>query len=249
MLEQPEQNSDLNLSIQNYDGPLDLLLALIKEKKMDIFDINLTELASAYLNLINKLKDTNIDLASEYLVMAASLIQLKARMILESPQEKATVEKEKSLILKQLIEYQQFKNISQKLRNKESERQDIFIKKPENYEEYAKPIDESRLDGNSDAIKLIIALRKMFERSYARKMRETTIGTFKMTPAERRLEIIAIFKEHAKPTFEMIFSVPSLNHFVLTILTLLDMARKQEVILSQDDQYSNITITKGVINV
>lgn len=244
-----ENNQELNLSIQNYDGPLDLLLELVREKKMDIFAIDLAELASAYLKLINKLKDSDLDLASEYLVMAATLIQLKARMMLENPEDKVEVEQEKAVILKQLIEYQQFKNIAQKLRTQEKERKSIFIKNAEDQLLYAAPPDPSRLDGHADAIKLIIALRKMFERNYARKLRETTLETFQLTPAERRLEIIALLKKYPQPTFEMVFTVPSMEHFVLTILTLLDMARKQEVILKQDKQYDNIIITKGEINV
>lgn len=241
-----ENNFELN--INNFDGPLDLLLELVREKQMDIFEIDLAELATDYVRLISNLKDTNIDLAAEYLVMATTLIQLKAKMLLELPENKKEIEQEKQDILQQLIEYQQFKKIAEKLRDKEEERNKFFIKEPEDYKRYEQPQDESKLDGKSDAIKLIMHMRKMFERIHANQLKETTIKKFNLSPAERRLEIIEIFKKITNPSFEDIFSVPTINHFVVTMLTILDMSRKQEIKLSQEGQFGDIQIIKGVIN-
>ena len=241
-------SSEVELQIENFEGPLDLLLSLVKEKQMDIFSIDLAELANSYLKLIDSLKDTNLDLASEYLVMAASLIQLKAKMVLDDPNSKKQVEEEKSDLLRQLSEYQQFKKISRELREKEDKRSNIFIKDVSSYDNFQYEIDESKLDGKSDAIKLIMAMRKMFERTNARKLKETTIEKFNLSPAERRIELIQLLNNNDNPTFDQIFSVPSMNHFVVTMLTLLDMSRKQEIILHQDQQFGKITIKKGVIN-
>lgn len=241
------EDRDIQLSIENYDGPLDLLLELIKDKKMDIFDIDLAELATEYLQIIDSLKDTDIDLAGEYLVMAATLIQIKARSLLEIPDDEVMKE-EKGDILKRLVEYQQFKQVAEKLKSQEVSRHDIFIKNTEDYEEYQAPDDPSILDGHIDPVKLIIQLRKMFERRNAQMLRTTTIEKFNLSPAQRRLEILALIKEKPNFGFEDIFSVPSMNHFVLTMLTILDMSRKQELILAQDEQYGDITIKKGVIN-
>ena len=242
------REEELNLQINNFEGPLDLLLSLVKDKQMDVFEIDLSELASKYLELIDSLKEHDIDLASEYLVMAATLIQLKAKMLLENPAEKEIISKEKEEILKQLVQYQQFKKISYELREKEAKRKNIFIKDTESYEPFQPEIDESKLDGKSDAVKLIIALRKMFERVNAKRMRETTIEKFNLSPADRRIELLELFKKKEEPSFEEIFSVPSMNHFVVTMITILDMARKQEVKLNQNEQFGTITIKKGVIN-
>lgn len=238
---------DIQLSIENYDGPLDLLLELIKEKKMDIFDIDLAELATEYLAIIDNLKNTNIDLAGEYLVMAATLIQIKARMLLEIPNDKE-VEEEKSDILSRLVEYQQFKQIAQQLKEKEVLRRNIFIKGPEDYEDYQLPDDPTLLDGHVDPVKLIIQLRKMFERRNAMALRETTIEKFNLSPAQRRIEILDLIKTNPNFGFDEIFSVPTINHFVVTMLTVLDMSRKQELVLTQKEQYGDIIIKKGVIN-
>ena len=240
-------DKDIQFSIGNYDGPLDLLLELIKEKKMDIFDIDLAELATEYLNIIDNLKNTNIDLAGEYLVMAATLIQIKARMLLEIPNDEE-VEEEKSDILARLVEYQQFKEIAVKLKEKEMLRRNIFIKGPENYDYYQLPDDPTLLNGHIDPIKMIIQLRKMFERRNAMILRETTIEKFNLSPAQRRIEIIKLIRANPNFGFSDIFSVPTINHFVVTMLTVLDMSRKQELVLTQKEQYGDIIIKKGVIN-
>lgn len=242
------QREELNLKLNNFDGPLDLLLSLVKDKHMDVLEIDLAELATEYLKMIEVLKDQDIDLASEYLVMAATLLQLKAKMLLERPDQKEEVKKEKEDILRQLAEYQQFKKISSELRSKEELRKGIYIKTASDYTPYAYQVDESKLDGKSDAIKLIIALRKMFERVNASKLRETTIEKFNLSPADRRIELIKLFKTKQEVTFEDIFSVPSMNHFVVTMLTILDMSRRQELILTQDEQFGEIRIMKGQID-
>ena len=239
---------NLNFKLENFDGPLDLLLSLIRDKKMDVLEVNLAELATEYLKVMDILKSENIDLASEYLVMAATLLQIKAKTLLMDPKKENELTKDEDEILRQLAEYQRFKKISEDLREKEKERRNIYIKTSENYDEYQLPIDETKLDGQSDAVKLIMTLRKMFERTNAQKLRETTIEKFNLSPAERRLEILEILKKNKTPSFEEIFNVPTINHFVVTVLTILDMSRKQELIISQDDQFGNITFKRGEIN-
>ncbi|WKX02225.1 segregation/condensation protein A [Candidatus Mycoplasma mahonii] len=241
-----EQN--IELQINNYEGPLDLLLSLVKDKKMNIFDIDIAELATAYLQIIDLLKEKNIDLAGDYLVMASSLLHLKTKMLLDDGDKKNKIEKEKHDLLSQLAEYHQFKMVGQELRDKELRRKNIFIKEASDYDNYQLVPDESILDGHSNPIKLIEVMRKMFERINAQKLREVSIEKFNLSPAERRLEIIKLFNEKEKRTFVEIFNVPTIDHFVVTMITILDMSRKQELILAQDEQYGNITITKGVIN-
>ncbi|MCK5806974.1 MAG: segregation/condensation protein A [Mycoplasmataceae bacterium] len=241
--------SDKNdIKINSFNGPIDLLLELVKDKNLDLFDIDLSVLATEYVRIVSDLKDTDIDLASEYLVMAATLIQLKAKMLLDRPDEKVEVEKEKGDLLKQLIQHQQFKNVAKVLREKETSRKDLYIKSNEDYKPFETPQDEAKLDGKSDAVKLIMQMRKMFERVNAQQMRQTTITKIDLSPAERRLEIIEIMKDTDTPTFEALFTLPTLEHFAITMLTILDMARKQELIIEQDDQFGEIRFKKGVIN-
>lgn len=240
--------NDINFSLGDFNGPLDLLLELIKKKNVDIFEVNMVELATQYLKIIEDLQAKDIDIASEYLVMASELLYIKARLILADPEVEEEVQEDKLRILRLIAEYQEFKTISQTLKEKEKSRWDIYIKKPSNVDNFIREIDDAALDGFGTTYKLISILRKMFERTFAEKLRMIKLETFNLSPSERRIqirEIIDKLNSNIIP-FEKIFSVPSLNHFVITLISVLDMSRKEELVLEQENQFDEIIIKKGV---
>ena len=240
--------NDMNFFLGDFNGPLDLLLELIKKKNVDIFEIDLVQLATQYLKIIEDLKAKDIDIASEYLVMASELLYIKARLILADPEIAKEVEEDKMRILRLLAEYQEFKNISQELKLQEEKRKEIFIKKPSNVDEFELEVDEAALDGFGTTSKLIKTLRKMFERIHADKLRKIKLETFNLSPSERREQIRKIIDQLKQDTipFELIFNVPTLNHFVITLIAILDMSRIEELILEQSKQFDEIIIRKGV---
>lgn len=239
---------DKNFSLGDFNGPLDLLLELIKKKNVDIFEVNMVELATQYLQIIENLQAKDIDIASEYLVMASELLYIKSRLILADPQVEEEVQEDKMRILRLIAEYQEFKSISQTLRSKEKSRWDIYMKKPSNVDEFVKEIDEAALDGFGTTPKLISTLRRMFERTFAEKLRKIKLETFNLSPSERRTQIREIIDKLNSDTipFNLLFSVPSLNHFVITLISILDMSRREELSLEQNQQYDEIIIRKGV---
>lgn len=235
----------LNFDLENFSGPLDLLLSLIKKKNFDIFEVNLVELATQYLDLIDKLSKNDVDVASEYLVMASELLYLKVRLILADPEEQAQVEEDKNELLNLLAQYEQFKKISLELKQKEAQRKLIFIKEAEDTSQFEKEVDESFLGESGNPIKLIITLRKMFEREYAEKLKKIKVDTFNLTPGERKEQIRELISNNDEITFKLLFSVPTMNHFVITLIAVLDMVRKEELILEQQKQFDTIYISKG----
>lgn len=236
---------NFDIKLDDFDGPLDLLLSLVQDKKISVFEINMAELATQYLQIINNLKDSDINIASEYLVMAATLIQLKSKLLLNSPEEKDEVEIEKSNLLQQILEYKQFKEVSKTLKEKEELRDDIFIKEMSNLDQFILEKDNSKLDGTSNPVKLIMILRKMFERRFAQKLALAKLDTFKLTPKDQEGYIKNIFDNYENVTFDQIFNLPSLNHFVITLLALLDMARRQIIIIEQDEQFAELRFKRG----
>ncbi|TNK92235.1 segregation/condensation protein A, partial [Mycoplasmopsis pullorum] len=168
-----------------------------------------------------------------------------AKMILSDPVEKVQVEEDKNLILQRLAEYQEFKKISQALREQETFRKDIFIKTMSDLDDYIVDKDDTKLDGHSNPLKLIVTLRKMFERVYAQNLRVTKLKTFNLTAKDQEFYIRDLFKNRDEVSFEEVFSVPSLNHFVITLLALLDLSRKQEIVIQQDSQFDKIKLFKG----
>ncbi|MGL4343382.1 MAG: segregation/condensation protein A [Metamycoplasmataceae bacterium] len=239
---------DYTFSLNNFNGPLDLLLSLIKKKNISIFEVDLLELATQYLEIIEEMSKKDIDIASEYLVMASELIYLKARLILANPEEKEEVEEDKNKLLQLLAEYEEFKKVSFILREQEKKRQDIFIKEANDLSQFIKEIDESVLEGNGNPIKLIIVLRKMFERTFADRLKKIKLESFSLSPSERKIEIRKLIDKNPNNiTFELLFSVPSMNHFVITLIAILDMVRKEELVLQQNHQFDTINISKGAM--
>lgn len=237
-------NSSIEFSIKNYNGPLDVLLELIKKEQVDIFDIDLLELTTQYLKFIESLDEDDLDDASEYLVMATILIQLKARMLLDIPEEKEEVEIDKKKLLKRLSEYQQFKQIADKLRDKELQRQATYIRPALDLDEFITDDESARLDGHSRPLTLVVALRKLFERRNLLTLATTTLETNNISPAEREDEIRELLKNKESLKFDDIFHVPTLKHFFITLLAILDMSRKQEIIIEQKTEFGEIIIRR-----
>lgn len=235
----------ISFKLDNFDGPLDLLLALVKEKNIDIFDVDLIELTNQYLEIIKNLKPNDFDMASEYLVMAATLIHLKARMILQDPEVEEEVRKEKKRLLEQIAEHQKFKEIGITLREKEYDRQNLYEKEPEDLSDFIRETDDSVLDGHANSSRLIAVLRKMFERTYAEIIRNVTITTVAVSPEEMKKRIIKLFSERDEVSFKEIFSVPSAGHFVITLLAVLDLARQQIIKMEQDEIDGLIKFSRG----
>ncbi|QNM93703.1 segregation/condensation protein A [Mycoplasma sp. Pen4] len=240
--------SEYTIKLSQFDGPLDLLLSLIKDKKISIWEVNLVEVANQYLQIIRNISSEEIDIAGDYLVMAATLVKIKSSLVGKEEMQPEEVEeslKEKAKLIQQLVEYQQFKEIKEALKTFESDREDMFIKAPSNVEDFIVDTLDERLDGYSNPIKLISVLRKMFERVYAQHLRTTKLETFNLSPGDQFPFIKGLLKKHEQLTFEMVFSQPSMNHFVVTLLAVLVLAKQQILKIEQTEEFGEIIITRG----
>ena len=127
---------NLDIRISEFEGPLDLLLHLIKESKMDILEIEIESITEQYLKYIEQEENLNLEIASEYLVMASELIEMKSRMLLPKSSSDEEVEEEedpREELINRLLEYQAYKEITKALKEKEESRQKFYTKAPENY--------------------------------------------------------------------------------------------------------------------
>ncbi|MCV3753262.1 segregation/condensation protein A [Mycoplasma enhydrae] len=242
-----DENQDKHIfRLANFDGPLDLLVTLIKDKNISIFEVDLYDLATQYLEIIKHIESYEIDIASEYLVMAATLLQLKARMLLQDPEVEEEIKQEKKRLLEQIAEYEKFKEISILLREQEEKRQKLYSKEPEETEGFERELDTSILDGHSNSSKLVVTLRKMFERTYSELVRNITISTIAVSPEEQKQRIIEMFKHKDSLSFIEVFHVPTIGHFVITLLAVLDLARQQILVMEQLEDEGTITFKKGI---
>ena len=131
----------MEFRVDGFEGPLDLLLHLIKENKMDIFDIEINLITEQYLKYINNLEKVNLEI-SEYLVLASELIEIKAKMLLPKKKQEMEIEEEdpREELVNKLLEYQAYKEISKDLKEKEELRSEIYTKAPEKYNNYQEAI-------------------------------------------------------------------------------------------------------------
>ena len=156
--------------IDDFEGPLDLLLHLVKEHKMDLLNIKLEIIIDEYLEFIQKMEDMNLNVASSYLVMASELLELKSKMLLPRNEEEVDEEDtntEERLIMR-LQEYEKYKEMTDQFRLLEEERREIYTKIPENLKEYSEdtlPNSDLSLDDLVEALKKLLE-RKELDRIY-----------------------------------------------------------------------------------
>ena len=140
---------EMTFIIDDFEGPLDLLLHLIKEKKMDLLNLKMEVIIDEYLNFINKMEKLNLDIASSYLVMASELIEMKSRLLLPRVVDEETEEDPQENLVNRLIEYQKYKDLTSNFKELEQERKMIYTRLPENLKEYS---EENKMINNSDII-------------------------------------------------------------------------------------------------
>lgn len=236
----------MDLKLEVFEGPLDLLLHLIKENKMDIFDIEIESITRQYLDYIHKMKEQNLDIASAYLVMASELTLIKARMLLPRPKvdEEETEEEDPRVeLVARLLEYQAYKEITKTLKENESKRQEIHTKLPENINNY---IEENTVITGEGSIDLLVdAFKKFLVRKSEEKPLSTKVTMKEITVSSRKLEIKNILKKEKRVSFFKLFPVSTKEYIVATFLAILDMARNKELLIKQEELFSDI-IVEGV---
>ena len=189
---------ELDLKINEFEGPLDLLLHLIKENKMDIFDIKIEEITEQYLSYIKKQESMNLEVDSEYLVLASELIEIKSKLLL--PHEKEVIDEEESdpreELMNRLLEYQAYKEITKTLKEKELIRQEIYTKAPSSLKEYVDSDTDIKMDVTLDD--LVDAFQKFLERKKESKPLTTKVTENEITVSSRRSDIKMLLSKGKK---------------------------------------------------
>lgn len=232
---------EYEVKVNDFEGPLDLLLHLIKKENISIFDISIEEIIKQYLNYIKKMKEENLDITSEYLVMASELIELKSKMLLPNKTEEIEEEIEEATndLINKLLEYDKYKNMTSELRNLESIRSNIYTRESEELLNY---INTDDVDYGIDLDDLVNAFQKFLEYKEISKPLNTKIEKKEYSVAERCVEIKNKIKLKGSLQFNDLFEIMTKEYVVITFLAILSMAKKQEISINQDKNFNNITI-------
>lgn len=237
----------MNLRINDFEGPLDLLLHLVKSAKMDIYEIDTKYIIDKYLEFINTLDKNDLDNASEYLVMAAELIHLKSRLLLNLETEDTDNESEYSInseedLKNKLIEYERYQSITGVFKELEEKRGEFFTKVPENLKNFLD--EDNHLEGNLDPEMLKDALLELQKRLNYQKPINTKITRKELSVEERKNYIREYIAKRKSVLFTDLFEDYTKEMIVVTFLSILDMCKDKEIKLSQKDNFGEILIEK-----
>lgn len=242
-----------NVKIDAFEGPLDLLLHLINHLEIDIYDIPVATVTEQYLIYIHTMKNLELDVASEYLVMAATLLAIKSKMLLPNHRE-VDFEEEimmemdedpRDELVERLIEYKKYKEVASDLKSLEEERSLLYTKPPSDLSKYAKDIEVERKPAKDVSLyDMLSALQKLLRRKKLQKPLLTKI-TRQEIPIEQRMKeiIVGLKKTKSRTSFFDLFPVPVKEHIVVTFLAVLELMKQNEILVEQDTNFAEIFVS------
>ncbi|MHC8522430.1 segregation/condensation protein A [Rossellomorea sp. H39__3] len=240
---------EYNVKIEAFEGPMDLLLHLINSLEIDIYDIPMAQITEQYMIYVHAMKDLQLDVASEYLVMAATLLAIKSKMLLpkydeDSLDEEIEFEEEdpRDELVERLIEYRKFKEAATELRSREEERAG-FTKPPSDLSEY---IEDSNLKdsiGQVTVYDMLGAFNKLLRRKKLQKPVQTRITRQEISIEKRMDEILVSLQSLRKrTTFTSLFPSNQKDHLVVTFLAVLELMKRQKIRVDQEENFTEIFV-------
>ncbi|MBQ9833748.1 MAG: segregation/condensation protein A [Bacilli bacterium] len=237
-----------HILLSNFEGPMDLLLHLVKQTKLDIYEVNISEIIEQYINYINNLQELNIDVASEYLIMAVDLVHIKSKKLINSntpvEDEEVAITSEEDLKNK-LIEYEKYKKVSETFKELEENRQSYFTKLPESLSEYKD--ENTSLSTDLSLDDLINAFLQFKERQKYQKPLNTSVTKKELSVAKRISYIRDRLKITKQVSFFDLFEDYSKDYVIVTFLSILDMSKNKEITIVQEDNFKDILIKAGEV--
>lgn len=222
-----------------FDGPLDLMLHLIKEQQLDIFDLDMEVLTDQYINYLQTMEKLELEIESEYLVELATLIEYKSKKLLPKKTEELEDDYEedpKERIVRRLLEYQKYKEVSSELLEAFNQRQEQFAK-PLSIDSINTNnlVDDQKLEGNP--YDLLKAMTRVLRRMELSKPIETKLTAKEISTEDRILEIKSRLSTLPKTfNFENLVSdCHNVHEVIVTFLAILDMAKDHYLVFGTDD--------------
>lgn len=238
------------VKIDAFEGPLDLLLHLINRLEIDIYDIPVAQITEQYLLYIRTMKELKLDVASEFLVMAATLLAIKSKMLLPKHEEVLDEDLEMSYeedprdeLVERLIEYRKFKEAAHDLKSMEEERGLMFTKPPSDLTDFAKEKHPERQELNVSLYDMLAAFQKLLRRKKLQRPMATKIARQEISIEKRMTEIMDELKQlKGRTNFNDLFPYPAKDHIVVTFLALLELIKRKEVDVEQQENFGDIFV-------
>ncbi|MDD8048533.1 MAG: segregation/condensation protein A [Thomasclavelia sp.] len=237
---------EYQVMLDDFQGPLDLLLHLIKEKEMDLETLELSVITNQYLEYIHAMESSQLEVMSEYLVMAANLIEMKSKMLI--PKEEVEIDDEykedpRQQLIRRLIEYKKYKDVLDDFKESYDKRSEIIIKPSEGMDEYVVDTSDMIPEG-LEVYDLMKAMQRMYQRKALSKPLDTHIAKPIISIDQRTEEIKNFLKGRVNKTvkFEDLFESTDRIYCIVTFLAVLVLAKDKEVMIKQDSLFDEIYV-------
>jgi segregation and condensation protein A len=238
------------VKIDAFEGPLDLLLHLINRLEIDIYDIPVAQITEQYLLYIQTMNELKLDVASEFLVMAATLLAIKSKMLLPKHEE-VLVDEDTDMsydedprdeLVERLIEYRKYKEAAQDLKSMEEERGLMYTKPPSDLSDFAKEKPE-KTEINVSLYDMLAALQKLLRRKKLQRPLATKITRQEISIETRMIEIMDELKQlRGRKNFNDLFPYPAKEHIVVTFLAVLELIKRKEIDVEQQENFGEIFV-------
>jgi segregation and condensation protein A len=231
-----------------FEGPMDLLLHLIKKNEVDIYNIPIAEITRQYLAYLDVMRELNLDVAGDFLVMASTLVQIKSKMLLpvaaDEEAEDESGEDPRTELVRRLLEYQKYKEAAVALASRELLDRDIFARTFESPELADLPAEDAPLE--LDLVELVNAFRRVLEKAPQESFHE--VGSENISIADRISDILEFLQGKELVVFEDLFQGSlTREYLVATFLAILELCRLKLIKLTQVESFGQIWIKPAVV--
>lgn len=242
------------VKLEVFEGPLDLLLHLIDKNKVDIYDIPIVEITEQYLDYIKQLEQRDLNIVSEFLVMAATLIDIKCKMLLpKEVNEEGEEEDPRAELVQKLLEYKMYKYMSFELRDRQVDAAKTMYRQkrlPDEVEAYKRPLDYEELIGDMNLNKLHEIFKSMVKKQEDKidpiRSQYGTIVKEEIDMELKTLYVESYVREHKSFSFRRLLEKQSSRmELIVTFLIILEMMKIGKITISQEEIFDDIIITSA----
>jgi segregation and condensation protein A len=245
-MNQEKPYDPLVVKLPVYEGPFELLIDLIKKNEMDVYNIEISVITKQYLDYLKQLKEFDLEIAGEFLVMAATLIYIKSKMLLPLTEEEEEEggEDPRAELVRKLLEYQAFREAAKQLGMLEDERARIFTRQVSDYYLNNLSSDDVAVDAfSANLYDLLNAFQSVLHSISKNQFHEVFDEV--ITIEQKIEEIKAILNEQKEIRFRQLFKEKvTKNELIVTFLALLEIVRSKFALVAQEKQFGEIMITK-----
>ncbi|MCI8893454.1 MAG: segregation/condensation protein A [Lachnospiraceae bacterium] len=246
--------TDLNVKLQVFEGPLDLLLHLLEKNKVNIYDIPIVEITGQYLEYIAEMKRQDLNIMSEFLVMAATLLDIKSRMLLPVEETEEEEEDPRAELVQKLLEYKMYKCISYELRDRQVDAQRVMYKLPtipREVLEYEEPVDPAMLLADLTLARLNMIfksiMRKQVDRIDPIRSKFGRIEKEEVSLEEKMAYVEDYARSHPSFSFRALLEAQSTKmEVIVTFLSILELMKLGKITISQEYIFDDIKIESRV---